>query len=235
MKVRAIAFATIALFACRKNEAAQPQPTPQPTPAPQEPPKPAPAEPTEADEMAKKLDPGKMTLQAPGTYRAKFVTSKGTFVVEVNRDWSPKGADRFYNLVKSGFYDNVRFFRVVKGFMVQFGISGTPSVNAKFREAHFPDDAVKQSNKRGFMTFATSGPDSRTTQVFINYIDNVRLDAMGFTPFGKIVSGMDVVDGLNGKYGEQPSQTQPRIQAEGNSFLDKEFPGLDFVKQAVIQ
>src|SRR6202165_968178 len=132
--------------------------------------------------------------QAPASYKVKFDTSKGTFVVQVTRAWAPQGADRFYNLVKNGFYDNVRFFRVISGFMVQFGINGTPAVMAAWRNAQIPDDPVTQSNKRGMITFATSGPNSRTTQVFINFADNSRLDSTGFAPFGQVVSGMNVVD-----------------------------------------
>ena len=147
-------------------------------------------------------NPGSLNEQAPATYKVKFDTSKGAFVVEVRRDWAPNGADRFYNLVKNGFYDDVRFFRVINGFMVQFGINGDPKVSSVWREARIRDDAVKQSNKRGYITFATAGPNTRTTQVFINFADNAGLDAQGFSPFGQVVSGMDVVDKLNAEYGE---------------------------------
>jgi peptidyl-prolyl cis-trans isomerase A (cyclophilin A) len=177
--------------------------------------------------------------QAPAAYKVKFDTSKGVFVVQVTRAWAPLGADRFYNLVKSGFYDNVRFFRVVSGFMVQFGINGDPAVMAGWREQPIKDDPVTQSNKRGYITFAMAGPNTRTSQVFVNFADNSRLDASGFSPFGQVVSGMDVVDKLNAEYGEgAPSGRGPdqsRMQREGNAYLAKDFPRLDFVKKATIE
>jgi peptidyl-prolyl cis-trans isomerase A (cyclophilin A) len=154
-------------------------------------------------------------------------------VIEVHRDWAPVGADRFYNLVKNGFFDDIRFFRVVPNFMVQFGIHGTPAIQSAWRGASMKDDPVKQSNKRGYITFATSGPNSRTTQVFINFKDNAGLDRQGFAPFGEVVSGMDVVDKINAQYGEQPNQGS--IQSEGNVYLNKDFPKLDYVKSATIE
>ena len=179
------------------------------------------------------------TEQAPASYKVKFDTSKGAFVLQVTRAWAPLGADRFYNLVKSGFYDNVRFFRVISGFMVQFGISGDPAVMAGWRDAPIKDDPVTQSNKRGMITFAMAGPNTRTTQVFINFADNDRLDASGFSPFGRVVSGMDVVDKLNPEYGEGAPRgrgpDQSRMQREGNAYLTKEFQRLDFVKKATIE
>lgn len=177
--------------------------------------------------------------QAPATYKVKFDTSKGPFVVQVTRAWAPQGADRFYSLVKSGFFDNVRFFRVISGFMVQFGINGEPSVMARWREAPIKDDPVTRSNKRGNITFATAGPNTRTTQVFINFADNASLDQMGFAPFGRVVSGMNVVDNLNAEYGEGAPRgrgpDQGRLQREGNAYLAKEFPRMDFVKKATIE
>jgi peptidyl-prolyl cis-trans isomerase A (cyclophilin A) len=184
-------------------------------------------------------NPAALNERAPATYKARFDTSKGEFVVEVRRDWAPNGADRFYNLVKNGFYDNARFFRVVDRFMVQFGIHGDPRVSAQWSNANIPDDPVKQSNKRGFITFATSGPNSRTSQVFINFGDNSRLDRDGFSPFGQVVSGMNVVDTLYSGYGEgAPGGKGPhqgRIQAEGNAYLSKEFSRLDFIRKATIE
>src|SRR5665647_80442 len=177
--------------------------------------------------------------QAPASYKVKFETSKGAFVLQVTRAWAPLGADRFYNLVKSGFYDNVRFFRVISGFMVQFGISGDPAVMAGWRDAPIKDDPVTQSNKRGTITFAMAGPNTRTTQVFISFADNDRLDASGFSPFGRVLSGMDVVDKLNPEYGEGAPRgrgpDQSRMQREGNAYLTKEFQRLDFVKKATIE
>ena len=176
---------------------------------------------------------------APASYKVKFDTSKGVFVVQVTRAWAPQGADRFYNLVKSGFYDNVRFFRVISGFMVQFGINGDPAVMAKWRGAPIKDDPVTQSNRRGTITFATAGPNTRTSQVFINFVDNSNLDRMGFAPFGRVVSGMDVVDKLNAEYGEGAPRgrgpDQGRMQMEGNAYLAKDFPRLDYIKKATIE
>jgi peptidyl-prolyl cis-trans isomerase A (cyclophilin A) len=192
-----------------------------------------------AAQRAKLADPAALTERAPATYKAKFETSKGVFVVEVTRDWAPAGADRFYNLVKNGYFDDVRFFRVIAGFMVQFGINGDPALNAKWRVARIPDDRVATSNARGTITFATSGPNARTTQVFINFGDNGRLDGMGFAPFGRVVSGMDVVDRLYSGYGEGAPHgagpDQNRIQSEGNAYLANSFPKLDYVKKATIE
>jgi peptidyl-prolyl cis-trans isomerase A (cyclophilin A) len=184
-------------------------------------------------------NPASLREQAPATYKAKFDTSKGPFVIEVQRDWAPNGADRFYNLVKNGFYDNVRFFRVIPGFMVQFGINGDPQLSSKWREARLQDDPVKQSNKRGFVTYAMAGPNTRTSQVFINFGDNSRLDRDGFSPFGRVVSGMDVVDKLYAEYGEGAPRgrgpDQGRLQAEGNAYLQRDFPNMDVVKKATIE
>jgi peptidyl-prolyl cis-trans isomerase A (cyclophilin A) len=178
-------------------------------------------------------NPAALKERAPATYKARFDTSKGTFVIEVTRAWAPNGADRFYNLVKNGYYDNVRFFRVVPDFMVQFGINGDPRIQAPWREAAINDDPVKQKNVRGNITFATSGPNSRTTQVFINFTDNTFLDSKGFAPFGRVVTGMANVDRINNEYRERPNQG--RIQMEGNAYLGREFPRLDFVKKATIE
>jgi peptidyl-prolyl cis-trans isomerase A (cyclophilin A) len=184
-------------------------------------------------------NPAALTEKALATYKARFDTSKGVFVVDVNRAWAPNGADRFYNLVKNVFYDDARFFRVVSGFMVQFGINGDPKVSTPWRDARIPDDKVTQSNKRGFITFATSGPNSRTTQVFINFADNAGLDGQGFSPFGRVTTGMNVVDALHAGYGEgAPSGRGPnqgRIQAEGNIYLTKDFANLDYIKKATIE
>jgi peptidyl-prolyl cis-trans isomerase A (cyclophilin A) len=185
------------------------------------------------------MNPAALNAPAPATYKAKFDTSKGAFEVEVHRDWAPSGADRFYNLVKNGFFDNARFFRVISGFMVQFGIHGDPNVSAQWRQAHIPDDPVKQSNSRGMVTFATAGPNTRTTQVFINFADNAKLDGMGFAPFGQVVSGMNVVDSLYNGYGEGAPRgmgpDQGRMQQEGNAYLMKDFGKLDYIKKAIIE
>jgi len=179
-----------------------------------------------------------MRERAPDTFRARFETSAGDFVIEVHRDWAPFGADRFYNLVKSGYYDDGRFFRVIAGFMAQFGIHGDPHVAAAWRDARIPDDPVRQHNTRGMVSFATGGPGTRTTQLFINYSDNSRLDGMGFSPFGRVVLGMDVVDRLYPGYGEGApggrGPAQGRLQAEGNAYLARDFPKLDWIKHATI-
>jgi peptidyl-prolyl cis-trans isomerase A (cyclophilin A) len=183
-------------------------------------------------------NPASLTEKAPATYKVKFDTSKGSFVVEVHRDWAPNGADRFYNLVKNGFYNDARFFRVISGFMVQFGINGDPQISKVWRDANIKDDPVKASNKRGMITFATAGPDTRTTQVFINFGDNAGLDDQGFAPFGQVISGMDAVDALYAEYGEGAPQghgpNQGVVQSMGNAYLAKAFPKLDYIKTATI-
>jgi peptidyl-prolyl cis-trans isomerase A (cyclophilin A) len=184
------------------------------------------------------LNPSSLTEHAPPVFKAKFDTSKGSFVIEVHRDWAPLGADRFYNLVKSGFFTNARFFRVVTGFMVQFGINADPHVSAQWREAHINDDPVRQSNRRGYITFATAGPNTRTTQMFINFADNTALDGQGFSPFGRVISGMTVVDALYAEYGEGAPRgngpDQSVIQDQGNAYLAGQFPKLDYIKKASI-
>lgn len=184
-------------------------------------------------------DPSKLTAKAPEDFKAVFDTTKGKFTVEVTRSLAPNGADRFYNLVRSGYFKDVEFFRVVPGFMCQFGISGDPNVSAKWRDANIPDDPVKGSNTRGTITFATAGPNTRTTQLFINFGDNTSLDSQGFAPFGKVVQGMDVVDKINGEYGDAAQfgghgPDQGELQAEGNAYLKKDFPNLDYIKSATI-
>jgi peptidyl-prolyl cis-trans isomerase A (cyclophilin A) len=190
------------------------------------------------EKMSKLRNPAALTEQAPATFNANFDTSKGVFVITVHRDWAPNGADRFYNLVKNGFYDDVRFFRVIDGFMAQFGIHGTPAVASAWQNASIKDDPGKQSNKRGFVTFATRGPNTRTTQLFINFGDNAGLDKQGFSPFGEVTKGMDVVDKIYNGYGEGAPRgkgpDQGRVQAEGNAYLAKDFPKLDYIKTATI-
>ena len=184
-------------------------------------------------------NPAALKETAPATYTANFDTSAGAFVITVNREWASHGADRFFNLVKNGFFNDVRFFRAIPNFMVQFGIHGTPSVATAWRSARLPVDKVVQSNRRGFVTYAMSGsPDTRTTQVFINFGDNANLDKLGFAPFGQVTSGMDVVDKIYTGYGEGAPRgsgpDQGRLQAEGNAYLLKSFPKLDYVKAATI-
>jgi peptidyl-prolyl cis-trans isomerase A (cyclophilin A) len=181
---------------------------------------------------AKLKNPAALKDVAPAEYRAAFDTSAGPFVVLVHRSWAPKGADRFYNLVKYGFFNNARFFRVIPNFMVQFGINGDPGIQEPWRDANIADDPVTQSNKRGTITFATAGPNTRTSQVFINFANNAPLDRDGFAPFGEVVSGMEAVDKINAEYREQPNQDA--IQRQGNAYLTKQFPRLDYVRKAAI-
>lgn len=174
--------------------------------------------------------------RAPGVFQVRFETSKGDFVVQAHRAWAPRGVDRFHQLVNSGFFDNTRFFRVVSGFMVQFGVHGDPAVNMAWEKLAIPDDSVTQSNTRGMVTFAMAGPDTRTTQLFINLVDNRQLDEMGFAPIGRVVSGMEVVDSLYAGYGDGPPSgfgpDQMQLMREGNAYLEREFPKLDFIRTA---
>ncbi|MBM3740421.1 MAG: peptidylprolyl isomerase [Acidobacteria bacterium] len=176
--------------------------------------------------------------QAPPKFRAKFETSHGNFVIEVTRDWAPLGADRFHELVKAGFFDECRFFRVLPGFVVQFGINGDPALNEKWKENRIQDDPPLQSNAPATVTFATSGPNTRTTQLFISLANNDRLDPQGFTPFGRVVEGMENVVEFHSAYGEGfpngAGPDQKKIQAEGNAYLKKDFPRLDYIKKAYI-
>ena len=197
---------------------------------------PAPAAKAPAAQPATKrslMNPASLDEKAPDTFKAKFDTSAGEFVVTVTRAWAPNGADRFYNLVKNGFFDGTRFFRVVPNFMVQWGINGDPDIQRNWANANIPDDkpGVK-SNGRGYITFANRGPNTRSTQLFINYKSNAFLDKQ-FMPFGEVTSGMSVVDKINAKHGEEPDQGQ--IQANGNRYLQKAFPDLDFIKKATIE
>ncbi|MEY3458681.1 MAG: hypothetical protein RL215_1838 [Planctomycetota bacterium] len=169
---------------------------------------------------------------APESYRVKFETSCGNFTIEVQRKWAPLGADRFHELVKAGFYDECRFFRVVPGFVVQWGMNGDPAVYAKWKDREFADDKVTESNLKGFVSFASRGPDTRTCQLFINLADNQRLDELGFAPFGRVIEGLEVVEKINAEYGQMPNQGL--IQEQGNEYLKAKFPKLDYIKKATI-
>jgi peptidyl-prolyl cis-trans isomerase A (cyclophilin A) len=191
---------------------------------------------TAGAQTAKKLtNPAAFNEKAPDVYKASFDTSVGTFVIEVHRDWDPSGADRFYNLVKGGFYDDVRFYRVISNFMVQWGLNGDPAVTAAWVNAHIKDEPVKEGNKEGYVAFAKpqAPANMRTTQVFINFKDNRQsLDNQGFSAFGRVVSGMNVVNKIYSGYGG--NLNQGLIQTQGNAYLTKQFPKLDYIKKATI-
>jgi peptidyl-prolyl cis-trans isomerase A (cyclophilin A) len=231
--VLAHAFAVLTGCNATEGDQAESKPTPTVQAKPQ-----APADAQKSTNPLMDPRSAEMTAESPATYSVKFETSKGDFVVEVHRDWSPKGADRFYNLVRHGYYDGCRFFRVLTGFVAQFGINGDPAINAVWRNQPIRDDSVKVSNKRATLSFAMGGPNTRTTQVFINFGDNKNLDGMGFSPFGTVTTGMEVVDGLHAGYGEgAPRGNGPRqdlIQTEGNKYLERDFAKLDYIKKATI-
>jgi len=185
------------------------------------------------------LNPAALNAKAPEEFKVKLDTSKGPVIIAVHREWAPLGADRFYNLVRAGFFTNARFFRALPGFMVQFGMSGTPAVQKVWGAPaqNLKDDPVKQSNKRGYIPFANAGPNSRSTQLFINLVDNTFLDpeSMHFAPFGQVVEGMEIVDMLYTGYGRNNVPDQQRITAEGNAYLLKEYPMLDYIKTATVE
>ena len=219
--------AVLTVSACDKEKAAEPATAAAPA---------ATAVPAAASNPAL-LSPEKATEKAPDTFKVRIETTQGPVVVAVTRAWSPLGADRFYNLVKLGYYDGVAFFRVLTGFMAQTGIHGDPSVSVKWRGARINDDpAAGQSNTRGMVSFATGGPHTRTTQIFFNYGGNGMLDSMGFTPFGQVVEGMENLDKLYSGYGEGapsgPGPDQGRVQGEGNAYLKASYPKLDYIKSA---
>lgn len=240
------------LAACGGDSAPEPEPEPEkvvekPKVAPvkevkldppaAEPATPDPLDAKRANYSEAMLDPSKATETAPDTYTVKFETSEGDMLIDVTRAWAPNGADRFYNLVKTGFYDDTAAFRVIGGFMAQLGINGDPKVNEVWRTAKITDDPVKESNKAGYVTFAMAGPNSRTTQIFFNFVDNSRLDGMGFAPFGKL-QNMDVLNKLHNGYGEgAPRGRGPHqglLQSRGNAYLKEKFPELDYVIKASI-
>ncbi len=232
MRTPKIAFSLAALLALSFPSYSQ---TPAPAPAPAKPKTATAAKPKPAAYDRTLLKPNLLKEKAPDTFQVKFETTRGDFTMDVTRAWAPLGVDRFYNLVRHHYYDNIVLFRVVPGFVVQFGISSYPPVNAAWKDATIKDDPVLQSNKRGYVTFATSGPNSRTTQIFINFGDNSRLDSMGFAPFATINhDGMKVVEMFYDQYSEGPTNQQDAIQKQGKAFLDKNYPKLDVVKQATV-
>ena len=217
----------IAKSKAEETKVAQAQPAPAPDAAKAQPQTPAAAAPAPAE----KKD-GEWPAEAPATFRVQFECTNGTFVMECNKAWAPVGVQRFYDLVRDGFYDGAAFFRVVPGFVVQFGLAADPKMTAKWRPKTLKDDPVLESNKEGYVCFATSGPNTRTTQVFINLGNNGRLDGMGFAPFAKIIAGMDVVRKITAKYGEEPNQGQ--ITMNGAEYLKKHFPEMDGIKKATL-
>lgn len=179
------------------------------------------------------------TTRAPQRFFVRFETTKGAFVIDVHRDWAPRGADRFYQLVQSGFFDDSRFYRVRAGYIVQFGIAGDPAIAQRWRDQRFPDDSVRHTNLRGVVAYAMTGPDTRTTQIYINLRDNTQLDAQGFSPIGELVRGMDVVDALYAGYGETSgggmrNGKQAPMFEQGNAYLDRNYPKLDHLRRAVV-
>jgi peptidyl-prolyl cis-trans isomerase A (cyclophilin A) len=206
-----------------------PAQTPAPAQAPAQP------KPAASDFDRALLKPAHLKEKAPDTFQVKFETTRGDFTMDVTRAWAPNGVDRFYNLVRNHFYDNMVIFRVVPNFVVQFGISSYPAVNAAWRGDTITDDPVKQSNKRGYVTFAMAGPNTRTTQVFISFKDNSFLDSKGFTPFATVnKESMKVVDKLYDGYADAPTNEQEAMQREGKPYLDKHYPKLDVIKHATI-
>lgn len=188
------------------------------------------------DPRLTKPDPTVLASPAPDSFKVAVESSRGNFTIVARRDWAPRGVDRFYHLVELGYFDETRFFRVLRGFMAQIGLHGDPRVNAAWESLRIEDDPVKQTNRRGTVSFAMAGPNTRTTQVFINYGDNGNLDGMGFAPIGEVVEGMAVVDSLYANYGEgAPDGSGPdqmRLGAEGNRYLTQNFPRLDFIRRA---
>jgi peptidyl-prolyl cis-trans isomerase A (cyclophilin A) len=248
-KTFAAACAALILFGCsspqpskdaaeeRKTPPTETAKAPTPPPPPAEPAAKAPEPAAKAPEPAAKApEPAKkaeapMSATAPETFKVKFTTSKGPVVVEVHKAWAPKGAQRFYELVRAGYFDGNRFFRIVPNFIVQFGMSGDPAMTKKWDKI-ITDDPVTQTNRTGSITFATAGPNTRTTQLFINLRSNQMLDGQGFAPFGMVVEGMNVVESFNKEYGERPDQES--IRMHGNKYLNEQFPNLDFIKKAEV-
>lgn len=198
-------------------------------------------EPPEREAVARSplLRPGDFTATAPESFRVRMETSAGDVVIEVHRAWAPLGADRFYNLVRGGFFDDTRVYRVVDGFMAQFGLNGDPYVNQAWKGQFLVDDPVVESNTRGRVAFAKGGVHTRTTEVFISYRDNSPLDAQGFAPFGEVVEGMDVVDAFHGGYGDGPPRGdgpyQAMVEARGNAYLDADFPDLTRIVHVTVE
>jgi peptidyl-prolyl cis-trans isomerase A (cyclophilin A) len=247
--IACLAVAGLLFFGCKKKEENTAEAPPAEQPKSAEPAKPAETAPGAAPASSTApaaaavphgddpslLRPARLKEQAPDKYQVRFDTTRGVFTVTVTRAWAPIGADRFYNLVKHHFYDNAAFFRVVPGFVVQFGISSYPKVSAAWKGSDIQDDPVTQTNKRGYLTFATAGPNTRTTQVFINLKDNERLDTMGFAPFAVVDgTGMNVVEMLYDVYGDAGGPAQDQMEKQGETYVKKGWPKLDYIKTATL-
>jgi peptidyl-prolyl cis-trans isomerase A (cyclophilin A) len=236
MRVHLIAAAVLAagVTAMAAGQAAAPKPAPKPA-APATAPKAAAA--PKAPAANRLLNPAALTAKAPDDFKVKFDTTKGAVVIELHRDWAPKGVDRFYNMTRNGFFTGARFFRVIPNFMAQFGISGDPAVNEAWEKARLTDDPPNgKSNVRGMVSYGTTGqPNSRGTQLFINYKDNSYLDKQGFVPIGQVVEGMEVADMLNAEYGAAPQNEQSTLVSQGNKFMQTKYPKLDYIKTATVE
>jgi peptidyl-prolyl cis-trans isomerase A (cyclophilin A) len=234
MSLKSCALLLTALTISIPSLAQTPAPAAKPKSSATTPAKPA-AKPAASTYDRALLHPSTLTAKAPDTYQVKFVTTRGEFTVTVTRAWSPLGADRFYNLVRHHYFDNARFFRVLPGFVAQFGLSAYPEVNAAWEKATIKDDPHSQSNKKGTLVFATAGPNTRTTQLFINFKDNTSLDSMGFTPFGSVdASGMNVVEMFYDQYGENAGMDQEGITKGGEKYLAQKWPKLDKITSATL-
>ena len=252
----ALALSLAALVACEDKPADTPTPTPAtntvPTPPPaatnnepatnnEEPATQGAAAPAVTNGDGALLVPASLAEQAPDEFAVKFETTEGDFTVDLTRDWAPNGVDRFYNLVKAGYYQDIAAFRVIDGFMAQFGIHGNPALNKVWRDAKIPDDPAKPgiSNKEGYLTYAMGGPNTRTVQLFISYRDNSMLDSQGFTPIGKVAGdGMTVVNKWHKGYGEGAPRgkgpDQMMVQQQGKEYLERDFPNLSYIKSITL-
>jgi peptidyl-prolyl cis-trans isomerase A (cyclophilin A) len=224
-----LAAATVAAQTSTPKPAAKPPATAAPKPA-----APAAAAPKAPNRL---LNPAALTAKAPEMFKVKFDTTKGPVVILLHRDWAPKGVDRFYNMTRNGFFTGARFFRVIPNFMAQFGINGDPAVNDAWEKARLTDDPPNgKSNVRGILTYGTTGqPNSRGTQLFINYKDNSYLDKQGFVPIGEVVEGMELVDMLYADYGAAPQNEQGTLVSQGNKFMQSKYPKLDYIKTATVE
>jgi peptidyl-prolyl cis-trans isomerase A (cyclophilin A) len=230
--------ASLVLAAVALTAQTAPKPAPKPAAPATAAPKPAaPAAAPKAPGPNRLLNPAALTAKAPDEFKVKFDTTKGVVLLTLHREWAPKGVDRFYNMTRNGFFNGVRFFRVIPNFMAQFGVNGDPAVNEAWEKARLMDDPPNgKSNVRGIITYGTTGqPNSRGTQLFINYKDNSFLDKQGFVPIGEVVEGMEVVDMLNAEYGSAPQNEQGTLVSQGNKYMQSKYPKLDYIKTATVE